>query len=442
MNEYSDTAIDNNKSTKSEVRTNNLSVGTGTLLALLFAILAFFSGISLGTNSSGQGESIFNFFSADRVIPADTNLDEFWYVWNLMDEKFAAATSTDLPTTTERIEGAINGMIRSFGDSYSVYMPPKEAESFGEDISGNFGGVGMEVGIRDNLITVIAPLPNTPAMRAGVQSGDIIVTIDEQSTERMNLNEAVERIRGERGSDVTLTLARDGELDFIEVTITRDNISIPTVETEIVEGVFIIRLFSFNATAEARMQEALREYVRSGSSQLVLDLRGNPGGFLQSAIAISSFFLPTGTTIVTEHFGDERNDRVFRSQGRTIQNFSPENMVVLIDSGSASASEIVAGALQEHGFATLIGTETFGKGSVQELIDLPGGASLKVTVARWLTPQGNSISDGGVKPDIEIIRTFEDRQAEQDPQLDAAIDYLLNRFEPQEFEVTYESGSE
>ncbi len=406
----------------------------GSALALLFAVLAFFSGLSLGTNEKMQTSGVFSLFAADRPIPADTDLDEFWHVWNLMDEKFAAATSTDIPTATERIEGAINGMIRSFSDSYSVYMPPKEAESFGEDISGNFGGVGMEVGMRDDMITVIAPLPNTPAMKAGVQSGDIIVAIDENSTERMNLNEAVEKIRGERGSDVTLTLARDGELDFIEITITRDTISIPTVETEIRDGVFIIQLFSFNATAEARMQEALREYVRSGADKLVLDLRGNPGGFLQSAIAIGSYFLPTGTPIVTEHFGDDRSDRVFRSQGRTIQDFSPENMVVLIDRGSASASEIVAGALQEHGYATLIGTDTFGKGSVQELIDLPSGASLKVTVARWLTPEGNSISDGGVRPDIEIGRSVEDRQAERDPQLDAAIDYLLDRFDPSQYE--------
>lgn len=411
---------------------NNPATGVwfGTALALLFAALAFFSGFSLGGNQTLQSAGLFSLFASEKPVSNDVELDEFWHVWSLMDEKFAAATSTDIPSTTERIEGAINGMIRSFGDSYSVYMPPKEAESFGEDISGNFGGVGMEVGMRDDLITVIAPLPNTPAMRAGVESGDIIVAIDDESTERMNLNEAVERIRGERGTEVTLTLARDGELDLLEITITRATISIPTVDTEIKEGVFIIRLYSFNAQAEARMQEALREYVRSGSDQLVLDLRGNPGGFLQSAIAIGSYFLPTGTPIVTEHFGDGRSDRVFRSQGRTIQDFSPENMVVLIDRGSASASEIVAGALQEHGFATLMGTETFGKGSVQELIDLPSGASLKVTVARWLTPKGNSISDGGVSPDFSIARTAEDRQEERDPQLDAAIDYLLDRFDP------------
>ena len=433
MDKYSETNKETDALNGNQRRTVGTSPWLGTTLALLFAVLAFFSGFSMGTNETVRTSGVFSLFAADRPLPADTDLGEFWHVWNLMDEKFAAATSTDIPTATERIEGAINGMIGSFGDSYSVYMPPKEAESFGEDISGNFGGVGMEVGMRDDLITVIAPLPNTPAMKAGVQSGDIIVSIDDESTERMNLNEAVDKIRGERGTEVTLTLARQGELDFLEVTITRDTISIPTVETEIIEGVFVIRLFSFNATAEARMQEALREYVRSGSSQLVLDMRGNPGGFLQSAIAIGSYFLPAGTPIVTEHFGDGRNDRVFRSQGRTIQDFSPENMVVLVDRGSASASEIVAGALQEHGYATLIGTDTFGKGSVQELIDLPSGASLKVTVARWLTPQGNSISDGGVQPDIEIPRTAADREAERDPQLNAAIDYLLNRFDPANF---------
>lgn len=410
----------------------------GVAFALLFAVLAFFSGVSLGTHPTLQSAGLFSIFASDEPAVDEVDMDEFWRVWNLMDEKFVAATSTDTPTAAERMNGAINGMIRSFGDSYSVYMPPKEAESFSEDISGNFGGVGMEVGMRDDMITVIAPLPDTPAMQAGVQAGDIIVAIDEKSTERMNLNEAVERIRGEKGTEVTLTVARSGELDLRDITITRDTITIPTVDTEIQQGIFIIRLYSFNALAEARMQEALREFVRSDSDQLVLDLRGNPGGFLQSAVGVASYLLPVGTPIVIENFGDDRKNRVLRSQGRVVHNFTPSDMVILVDRGSASASEIVAGALRDHGHATLIGTETFGKGSVQELVDLPSGASLKVTVARWLTPEGVSISDGGVTPDISIDRTMEDREAERDPQLDAAIDYLMDRFDPSAYGLTDE----
>jgi carboxyl-terminal processing protease len=192
--------------------------------------------------------------------------------------------------------------------------------------------------------------------------------------------------------------------------------------------VFIITLYSFNALSEAEMQNALRGYVESGKRKLILDLRGNPGGFLQSAVNISSFFLPAGAVVVREDFGESREERVYRSTGRQLKSLVsdliPEEMVVLIDGGSASASEIVAGALQEHGVATLIGSQTFGKGSVQELVELGDGSSLKVTIARWLTPNGTSISDGGLAPDIAVERTPQDRTEERDPQLDEALNFL------------------
>ena len=173
-----------------------------------------------------------------------------------------------------------------------------------------------------------------------------------------------------------------------------------------------------------KVQEALREYVQSGATSMVLDLRGNPGGYLQSAVAIASYFLPTGKVVVREHYGENDEEKLYRSQGRTLREFSPKELVVLIDNGSASASEILAGALQEHGVAILMGQDTFGKGSVQELIPLPDGSSVKITVARWLTPNGVSISEGGLAPDIKITRTPEDRVNEVDPQQDAAIRYI------------------
>ena len=420
-----------------EESTQTTAAGTIPMVvfALVFATVAFFSGLSIGTTGQTQAASLFSFFNRDTAAPVDERVDlsEFWRVWDLMDEKFASASSTEPLSAEEKLEGAINGMVGSYGDAYSVYLPPADAEAFGEDISGNFSGVGMEVGMRDGIVTVIAPLPDTPAERAGVLAGDRIARIDDRSTERMSIDEAVKRIRGEKGSEVVLTIAREGEREFIEIPITRDTIAIPTINTEVRDGVFVMSLYSFNATAEARMQEALREYQASGLDTLVLDLRGNPGGFLQSAVNISSFFLPTGAVIVTEEFGDDRNDRVFRSQGRVIQSFTPAEMVVLVDGGSASASEIVAGALAEHGIATLIGSQTFGKGSVQELIDLPSGASLKVTVARWVTPDGTSISEGGLTPEFEIERTAEQRLNDIDPQLDAAIDFLLGHLDMSEY---------
>lgn len=314
--------------------------------------------------------------------------------------------------------------MRSYDDPYSIFLPPEDAEQFGDDIAGNFSGVGMEVGMRDGTVTIIAPLPNTPAEKAGVLTGDVIVSIDGESTENMSIDQAVRRIRGEKGSEVLLELFREGETALLEVPIIRDTIEIPTIDTSTDGDVFVIKLYSFNAVSEMRMQEALREYVESGKDELLLDLRGNPGGFLQSAVAIASFFLPAGEVIVRESFSADKPEQVFRSYGRTLKDYAPKKMAILINGGSASASEIVAGALSEHGYATLIGSQTFGKGSVQELIDLPSGASLKVTVAKWLTPDGVSISENGVTPDIVVERTREDMLEERDPQYDRAIEWF------------------
>lgn len=342
-----------------------------------------------------------------------------------MEDKFAYSSSTDEVSQQEKIEGAIEGLVASYGDPYTVYFPPVESEAFNENISGEFSGVGMEVGLRDGLVTVIAPLPDTPAEKAGILAGDVLVKINDVSAESMRVDEAVNMIRGERGTEVVLQVYREGEMEFIDIPIVRDTISIPTVKTEQIDDTFIISLYSFNAVAETQMKKALREYLESGADTLVLDLRGNPGGFLQGAVSIASYFLPAGKVVVKESFGSEDiEDEVFRSRGRLIQIFNPTNLVVLVDNGSASASEILAGALKDHEVATIIGSQTFGKGSVQELVELDSGSSLKVTVARWLTPAGVSISDGGLTPDIKISRTPQQRIAGEDPQKDAAVRFL------------------
>ncbi len=323
------------------------------------------------------------------------------------------------------MNSAIQGLVRAYGDPYTVYLPPEDSESFAEDISGNFSGIGMEVGMRDEVLTVIAPLPDTPAEKAGLLAGDMIIRIDDESTDSMSIDEAVKLIRGEKGTEVILSIYREGELEIKEISIIRDTIAIPTVETEVIDDVFVIRLYSFNALAEMKMQEAFREFVKSGKENMIIDLRGNPGGYLQSAVAISSYFLPTGKVVVREQYNSEQSEeKLYRSQGKTLRNFAPDKVVVLMDGGSASASEILAGALREHGVATLIGTDSFGKGSVQELVDLPNDASLKVTVARWLTPEGVSISHKGLEPDILIKRTPQQRVDGEDPQQEAAIRFL------------------
>jgi carboxyl-terminal processing protease len=409
----------------------------GIALALLLASASFFSGLYIGRDTAlsmpdGQNASVISFFRREPAAPVEADLTEFWQVWNLMEQKFAAGSAEEALSVEARVEGAIDGLVRAYGDPYSAYLPQTEAAFFDEDISGNFSGVGMEVGLRDNLITVIAPLPGTPAEQAGIVAGDYIVAIDGQTTEGMLVDQAVRLIRGQEGTTVNLTIARRGDTAVREVAIVRAQIEIPTVKTETRDGVFIITLYSFNALAEMKMQEALRDYVRSGNSKLVIDVRGNPGGFLQSAVAIASYFLPTGKVVLRESFGTTEEETIFRSSGRTLKSFAPEEIVVLIDGGSASASEILAGALAYHDVATVVGQSSFGKGSVQELVPLPSGGALKVTVARWLTPGGVSISEGGLTPDIVVERTIADREASRDPQLDAAIQILNGTFVPAE----------
>lgn len=401
----------------------------GYTLAFCFALGAFFSGMQVGQGLLGYGQvaGLFHLFAAEPHTTEETmrpDLSEFWQVWELLDEKYAAGSTTTEISQVDRVTGAIEGLVGAYDDPYTTYLPPDDTASFNEDISGEFSGVGMEVGVRNGLVTVIAPLPDTPAENAGVIAGDVIVSIDGTSTEGMRIDEAVKLIRGEKGTEVVLEVFREGETDFIEVPIIRDTINIPTVETEVIEDVYLISIYSFNAVAESQVRESLVEYMNGDYNQLILDVRGNPGGYLQSAVGIASYFLPAGKVIVKEQFGDSARNEVFRSRGRQIQEFTPEDFVVLVDNGSASASEILAGALRDHGIATIIGTKTFGKGSVQELVNLEGGASLKVTVARWLTPNDTSISEGGLTPDIIIRRTPEQRLAGEDPQKDAAVRFL------------------
>lgn len=392
-------------------------------LAVLLATATFLSGLHLGSGTQLEA-NLFSFFSRQTKAQEQIDLTEFWHVWSLLEEKYVDADTSEQLSVEDRVRGAIDGLVRSYGDPYTTYMPPQEAEMFEEDISGNFSGVGMEVGIRNSVVTVIAPLPDSPAERAGILAGDTIVRIGERSTEGMSTDEAVRLIRGEKDTEVKLTLYREGESEFRDVTIVRDTITIPTSKTAVHGDVFVISLYSFNAISEAEIRSALREFIQSKKQKLVLDLRGNPGGYLQSAVAIASYFLPEGKTVVRESFGEGAREKTYRTSGRAIGTFTPDRFVVLVDGGSASASEILAGALQEHEVATIVGTQTFGKGSVQELVKLKDQSSLKVTVARWLTPNGVSISDGGLTPDIVVERTAEDRANERDTQLEAALEFL------------------
>ena len=323
----------------------------------------------------------------------------------------------------DRVYGAIEGMVHSLGDPYTTYFPPAETKEFNETISGQIEGVGMEVGIKDGILTVIAPVKDTPAYKAGVKPGDLVLKIDDLSTNGLSSEEAISHIRGKKGTAVKLTMQHANAKEPYVINVIRDVINMPTVETDIVGDVYIIRLFSFSAISPELFRNALREFYYSGKNKLIIDLRGNPGGYLEAAQDMAGWFLPIGKVIVTEDFRNEKDKIVFRSKGPNL--FENVKLAILIDGGSASASEILAGALHDHGVATLVGAQSFGKGSVQELVDITENTSLKVTIAKWLTPNGTSISHNGLKPDVAVKldeKAFLEKHI--DTQLNKAIEVL------------------
>ena len=395
------------------------------LVVILLVAGIFFSGFYFGRYTMSDAGKVTSIINKENTTDAKVDFSPFWKAWQIINEKYVATNST----TTERVSdqtrvwGAIAGMTESLGDPYTTFFPPAESKSFAEEISGNFEGVGMEVGIRDNILTVVAPLKGTPAYRAGIKSGDKVVKIDNTLTNKLSTEEAIKLIRGKKGTEVRLTIVRDGVKDPLEIKVTRDVIDIPTIDTETKGDVFIIRLYNFSAISANLFRGALRTFVESGKSKLIIDLRGNPGGYLEAAIDMASWFLPVGKTVVKEDFRNAQDAQVYRSKGYNIFNDNLK-MVVLIDGGSASASEILAGALHENGVATLVGAQSFGKGSVQELIPVTGDTSIKVTIAKWLTPNGTSISHNGITPDFAVKLDEKEFLKGADTQLNKALEIL------------------
>ncbi len=409
------------------------SVGKGVRTAVLFALvlaLGFIGGVQVGAH--GRTSTAASVISSLPIVgdglsaKTDPALDftDFWKVYNLLNERFVQTHASTTPVTAQsEVYGAIAGLTASYGDPYTVFFPPTEAKMFNEQIAGNFQGVGMEIGIKEGQLTVVAPLKNTPSERAGILTGDVILSIDGKATDGLSTDAAVKLIRGPKGTVVTFSMYRNAKV--IEIKVTRDVIQVPTIDAayDTKTGVYTISLYEFTANSASLFNGAFKDFKSSGATKLIVDLRGNPGGYLSSAVEIASHFLPKGTAIVTEDYKGKQENVVHQSYGT---NDFPANatMVILMNQGSASASEILAGALQDNKVATLIGTRSFGKGSVQEVIDI-GKAALKVTVARWLTPSGRSISDGGLTPDIKVERTQEDVAAGKDPQKDRAIQFLV-----------------
>jgi len=374
------------------------------------------------------------------------DINTFWKVWDILDNEFVTTQHKDklgqeISTTTvseydglskedRRIYGAIKGMVDSEEDPYTTFFTPQEAKSFETEIKGSFEGIGMEVGKKDNVITVIAPLPGSPAEKAGIRTGDKIIKINDKTTLDMSVDEAVKIIRGPKGTAVTIQVYREGTDKPIDFKIIRDTIQLPTLDKfyDAKTGIYTIKVYSFSEQVDSLFKTAMQEFASSKSNKLIIDLRGNPGGYLGSAVAMSSYFVPSGKVVVSQDYGEKKKIEQLRSLGYDLLKNKNAKIVVLVDGGSASASEIVAGALQDYKVATIMGEKTFGKGSVQEYIKITAKTGLKVTIARWLTPSGNSISVSGLMPDIEVKKatstTMEQITKRTDNQYLKAVEFL------------------
>lgn len=336
----------------------------------------------------------------------------FWEAWDQLHEKFNGDLKDE-----KLYYGAVEGMVHAAGDPYTVFSTPEDTKQFEEALSGSFSGVGIEIGVHNGVITVIAPLQGYPAEKAGVRAGDAIVAIGKKPiTQDTALDDVVQQIRGPKGTTVTLTVIHKDSREAADITITRDTIRVESVKLDVADGLAHITITNFENDTSSAFGSVVRQIHRQGVRGVILDMRGNPGGLLQAAIDVASHFVPAGSVVVTEK-GKESHE--YRAKGSHQLQAIP--VAVLVDEGSASASEIVAGALRDIRHAPIIGQKTFGKGSVQEFLKLEDGASLRVTVAKWFTPSGQSIHEQGIAPTIEVSR---DPEKTDDAQLNRARETL------------------
>ena len=358
--------------------------------------------------------------------PKEFDFSLFWDAWNELYNKYVDKNKLQ---EDKLLYGAISGMVKGTGDPYTVFFPPQESQKFKQDVSGSFGGIGAEIGQRNGFLVIIAPLEDTPAKKAGLMAGDKILKINGEITDDLTVDEAVSKIRGEVGTKVTLTILRGNDgTKAKDITIERAIINVPITKLEALKDNQIAHLsfYSFTSTAPFEFQEAASKILSTSSYKgVILDLRNNPGGYLEVAVDIASWFLNTGDLVAIEDFGSGTNkDKTteFRASGLgALKNYPT---VVLVNQGTASAAEILAGALRDDRGIKLIGDKTFGKGSVQELVNLKDNSSIKITVAKWLTPKKISISEAGLEPDYKVAITEDDVSKGKDPQLDKAVEIL------------------
>src|SRR3989344_3032468 len=384
----------------------SLSMIRTVILIIAFSLLSGGGGYWLGTHEvdvSWEGyspqASVVNTTAPEN---RDVDFSLFWDVWDRLEQNYIDDEKID---PEKMVYGAIKGMTASLGDPYTVFLPPEDNEKAREDLQGEFDGIGAQLGMKDERIIVIAPLKGMPAEKAGLLAGDFIIKVNDEDTYGWTVPEAVDKIRGPKGEGVTLTIVREAVAEPFDIIIKRDVIEVPTVETEFRDNVAIIHLRQFGEQTNHQWEDIIDEVFDSCytaqpfCSGIIVDVRNNPGGFLEGAVFIASEFLPDGVVVKQEHSSGASQVLNVNRKGRLMD----QKLVVLINKGSASASEILAGALKVRKRATIVGETSFGKGSVQERIELPHNAGLHVTTAKWILPDGSWINEGGVSPDIEVV---------------------------------------
>lgn len=395
------------------------------------AVVIVFGAFYIGYRSGQQDPKVITVKSIANIDDPDIKADfgVFWQVWEkLKEQHIDGATAKD----KDLVYGSIRGLVAALKDPHTIFLPPSDAKKFEEDVSGHFGGIGAEIGVRDEQLVIIAPIKDSPADIAGLRAKDKIIEVDGKFVANMDVNEAVKLIRGEIGTEVALKILRNGWEKPKEFKIIRDEIKAPTLDWDVSSGggsasggkegnILHIKLYAFNENAPYLFYRAIVDGSLRGADGIVLDMRNDPGGYLEVAVNLSGWFFPRGTVVTTEAFRDG-NDQVFRTNGNGALKDVP--VVVLVNGGSASASEILAGALRDLKQAPLVGEKTFGKGTVQELQPLKDGSSLKITIAKWLMPKGAAIEKNGLVPDYEVKLTEEDIKNDSDPQLTKAFEVL------------------
>ncbi|HEX8762479.1 MAG TPA: S41 family peptidase [Candidatus Saccharimonadales bacterium] len=401
---------------KGESKTNKVLKTAGLTLA---AAMIFLFGFGMGNGSVSFGAST---PEANKSLSSDLNYASVEQIYDLLRNNYDGKLDE-----AKLIDGLKAGLAKATGDPYTTYFNTEEAQKFEDQLQGAFTGIGAELGKDDNgSLMIVAPIEGSPASKAGIRSKDIIVSVDGASTVDMSIEEAIRRIRGPKDTEVTLRIVRNKSED-LSFKIVRDEIKIPSVKWEMVDSkIGKISISQFGMETYDLMLQAADELKDKGATKILLDLRDNPGGELNSSIDIASLWLPAGKTILQEKRGGiVTKTHISKTEGDPV--FKDMPTVVLINEGSASASEIVAGALHDNNVATLYGQKSYGKGSVQEIHKLPRGAEIKITVARWYTPAGQNIDKKGIKPDKEVKISDEDYENKKDPQKDAALEFLRTK---------------